>query len=504
MGRLRKNILANLTGRAWGVTSVYIFIPLYLEFLGAEAYGLAGFYATLLAVLAFADLGLTATLSREMARLAVDNETSSKQRDLLRTYELAYACICMLLAFLTWLLAPFIAEYWLQSSTLEPREISLVIRLMGISVALQLPSNLYIGGLMGLQKQVAANVLQIAWSMLRGVGSVLVLWLLSPTILAFAVWQLICNAVYCVSVRSTLWHSLDPSINLPRFKWQIFRETWRYASGMAGLAVVSTLLMQSDKLIVSKMLPLETFGYYSIAVALAAVPRMLASPIAAASFPRFAGLAKCGDQENEIRLYRRTTALVAAAVVPGGLTLAIYAGDFIHAWTGNVSAAQLIGPVASCLLIGEVMQATMLVPYYLALAHGNIRAVLSVSIASVVLITPLLIMLIVRCGVLGAGLSWLVMNLCTLPIYMYSIHRKCLPGELRRWYLRSAILPVIVVSLCVLLCRLLIPHADSRMLLFGTIGLVWMVSLAAMATTVPELIPINRIRRVIGAPYGTK
>ena len=55
----------------WSVVSVYLFIPIYLTFLGPEAYGLIGFYTTLLGVLAFTDLGLTATLNREMARLSV-------------------------------------------------------------------------------------------------------------------------------------------------------------------------------------------------------------------------------------------------------------------------------------------------------------------------------------------------------------------------------------------------------------------------------------------------
>jgi len=54
---IRRNILANMIARAWGVISVYLFVPLYLRFLGIEAYGIVGFYSTLLAVLAFADMG---------------------------------------------------------------------------------------------------------------------------------------------------------------------------------------------------------------------------------------------------------------------------------------------------------------------------------------------------------------------------------------------------------------------------------------------------------------
>ena len=135
---------------------------------------------------------------------------------------------------------------------------------------------------MGLQKQVLTNALQIAWGVFRGVGAVLVLWLFSPTIFAFALWQLISNAIYCFFARLSLWRalSISPAQSQPQFKWQVFRNTWRYAAGMAGMAVVSTLLTQTDKLVVSKMLSLEMLGYYTLAGSLATVPLMLASPIA--------------------------------------------------------------------------------------------------------------------------------------------------------------------------------------------------------------------------------
>ena len=504
---IRQNIIANITARTWGFISVYLFVPLYLKFLGIEAYGLVGFYSTLLGVLAFADMGFTATLNREMARLSVRKDSAGEMRDLLRTYESAYLCISSVLAIMIWALAPLIAEHWLHSKVLQPHEMAAAIRLMGISIALQLPSGLYIGGLMGLQRQVRANSLQIAWGVLRGVGAVLVLWLLSPTIFAFALWQLISNAVYGFFARLSLWRALSPGPAQPhpRFKWQVFRDTWRYAAGMAGMAVVSTLLTQTDKLAVSKMLPLEMLGYYTLAGALASAPLMLASPIASAVFPRLTGLVEIEDRIGLVRLYHRTCELVAVAIIPAGLTLALFAGDFILAWTGSAAVAQRAGLVASLLLVGQLIQAITVVPFYVALAHGNVKLNLQIGVSSVILITPLLIYLITRYGVVGAGISWLVMNLCTLPPYMYFLHRRFLPGELRRWYLRSVGLPFLTALPFVLLGRWLVPHTDSRLFMFCLIGLVWGLSAAATATTIPELrnVLIRQTCRFFGVCHGT-
>jgi len=505
---LRRNIIANFIARAWGFISAYLFIPLYLKFLGIEAYGLVGFYTILLGVLVFADLGFTATLNREMARLSVRKNSSGEMSDLLRTYELAYLCISTVIAVMIWVLAPLIAEHWLRSRILQPQEMAMAIRMMGVAIAFQLPSGLYFGGLMGLQRQVQANSLQIAWGTFRGIGAVLVLWLFSPTIFAFALWQLISNAIYCFLVRFSLWRALSPGPirSYPRFKWQIFRNTWRFAIGMAGMAVLSTILFQTDKLAVSKMLPLEMLGYYTLAGALAALPLMLASPIASAVFPRLTGLVEIEDRIGLVMLYHRTCELVAVAIIPAGLTIALFAGDFIFAWTGSAAASRQAGLVASLLLLGQLMQAITLVPFYLALAHGQTKLILQVQIFSVILITPILILLITKYGVVGGGISWLVMNICSLPPYMYFLHHRFLPGELQTWILRDVGRPLLTALPIIILGRWLFLSPSSRIFTFGLIGLIWSVSTAATAFTIPELrsMIIKKARKRLGVSYGAE
>jgi O-antigen/teichoic acid export membrane protein len=487
MSTLKENIVANVLGRAWGVVSIYLFVPLYLKFLGIESYGLVGFYSILLGVLGLADIGLTATLSREMARLSVRKNAIGEMGESLRTYETLYLFISLAVASVIWVLAPFIAERWLNASTLQPQEITSAIRLMGIAVAIQLPSGLYSGGLLGLQKQVLANSLQIGWGVLRGVGAVLVLWLFSPTILAFAFWQLFSNAVYCFGVRLTLWRAVSPATWKPRFNRLVFRDTWRYTTGMAGMAFLSTILIQTDKLVVSKMLSLESFGYYILAGSLAVAPMVLASPIGLAIFPRLTGLVSMGDKDALKKLYHKACKLVSVAVLPGGLTLAAYAGNFIFAWTGSIPALQKAGPVASLLLGGQIMQAITLVPFYLSLAHGQTKLILYVQICSILVVVPLLILLITKYGFIGGGVSWLVMNLCALPPYMYFLHRRLLPGELQTWALHDIGRPLFAALPIILLARWLLPLPTSRLLIFCLIAVVWSVSALAAVFSLPDL-----------------
>ena len=68
MTTVQKNIIANYAGSAWNVITSLAFVPLYIKFIGIEAYGLIGFFSSLQIVLSLLDLGLG---SHSVGRLLV-------------------------------------------------------------------------------------------------------------------------------------------------------------------------------------------------------------------------------------------------------------------------------------------------------------------------------------------------------------------------------------------------------------------------------------------------
>jgi Na+-driven multidrug efflux pump len=186
------------------------------------------------------------------------------------------------------------------------------------------------------------------------------------------------------------------------------------------------------------------------------------------------------------------------------MTVAFFAGDVIRAWTGSAIIAQRAGLVASVLLGGQLLQAIQVVPFYVALAHGNVTLTLQIYIASVLVITPLLLFLIVKYGIVGAASSWLIMNLCTLPPYIYFLHRRFLPGELRKWVLRDVLRPLLAAIPIILLARFFFPVPASRLLTLGLIGLTWGMSALAATSTIPGLRVeiMERTGNLFGAPHG--
>jgi len=65
-------------------------IPIYIRFLGIEAFGLIGFYLVLQSLLQILDFGLSPTINRETARYSVQPDKAAEARDLVRTLEVVY------------------------------------------------------------------------------------------------------------------------------------------------------------------------------------------------------------------------------------------------------------------------------------------------------------------------------------------------------------------------------------------------------------------------------
>ena len=107
---MKKNIIANLIGKLFGGFSHFIFIPLYIAYLGFESYSIISFTLVIAGLMAFFYGGLTATLSRELARRDVCKEDKYQ---IFKTLESSYFVVVALSILIVVSLSSVIAEKWL-------------------------------------------------------------------------------------------------------------------------------------------------------------------------------------------------------------------------------------------------------------------------------------------------------------------------------------------------------------------------------------------------------
>lgn len=478
--RLKRNIVANLVGRAWTAVLGLAFVPLYIRFLGMEAYGLIGFYATLLAVFSLLDMGLSTTLNREMARRSVEKDGAQDMRDMTRTLEMVYWVLALVIACSVALLSAVIAERWIKASELPPSTIRAALIAMGIAMALQFPFALYQGGLLGLQRQVLLNGILVTMATLRGGGAVLVLWLVSPTIQAYFAWQIAVSAMQLAVSAWFLWRSLPRGTGRARFSRGLLAEVWRFAAGIAGISASAVLLTQLDKVILSKILPLEMYGYYALAATVAGSLMLIATPIFTALFPRFSQLVALRDDAGLAQLYHSASQVMSVVLLPAAAVLVFFAPELLLAWTRDLKVTGNTHVLVSVLVTGSALNGLVTVPYALQLAHGWTRLGLCVNAAAVVVLTPAIVLMASRYGAVGAAWVWVALNTGYLLVMVQIMHRRLLKAEKLRWYCRDVGMPLVAALVCAGAGRWLVPaHLPLAHALASIAGIAAVAAVAA-------------------------
>lgn len=440
---VKRNVLSNYLGQGWSAIMGLAFIPLYIKYLGIEAYGLIGLFAVMQAWLSLLDLGMTPTLGREMARFTAGAHTAKSIRDLLRSLEIVCFGLALLIGLVIWTASDWLANAWLQGERLPVHVIAHSLTIMALVAALRFCEGIYRSALVGLQKQVWYNGTQALISTLRYGGALGVLALYSPTIEAFFYWQVLVSLLTLI-VFSLKLQSILPRSEVPAaFSHKALTAIWRFAGGMMGITFLKLMLTQVDKVLLSRLLSLENFGYYILAATVSTVLFSLIGPVTQAIYPRMVQLVVEGNQPKMIALYHQGAQLVTVLTSSGLLLLVFFAENVIYIWSGDIELSKNVGPILSILALGSFLNGLMWIPYQCQLAHGRVKLGVVINAIAVSILIPAILWLVPKYGAMGAAWIWVALNAAYLLVGTQFMHLKLFPTEKWRWYGNDVILPLL-------------------------------------------------------------
>src|SRR2546430_8761870 len=223
------------------------------------------------------------------------------------------------------------------------------IALMGAVIALRFIEAIYVSSLVGLQRQQLEAAVTSTLATVRGVGAVAVLAWISPTITAYFLWQLgisiVTVAIFAVLVHHVLPRGARPS----RFSWNPLLAIWRFAAGMTVITLLAILLTQIDKILMTRLLSLQAFGYYALAAVVANALGMVTAPISAAFYPRFTELATLGEDQPLRTLYHKGSQMVAVLTGSAAVILILFARKVLLLWTTKPRVTAHVAPLVPVL-----------------------------------------------------------------------------------------------------------------------------------------------------------
>ena len=487
MSALGKNVMANYVGAVVTALMTIAFVPLYIRYLGIEAYGLIGVFALLQGCLSLLDLGIAPALSREFAQDDSAPGAIGRLRDLLRSAEILVACVAATMGLLSWATSNWLAVHWLMAASLAPADVAQAFAIMGSIIGLRVVENIYRSVLIGRQQQVRLNLVVTLMATLRGAGAALVLTQFSSTIQAYFCWQLMVSVVSVAAFCGMAYSVLPSAPQSARFSLAALRNTWRFAAGALAIAVLSVALTHVDKLLLSRLLTLQAFGLYSFAVVVAQTPLGLVGPIAQASFPRFVQLWSLGRSEELTRLYHTSAQLVTVLLGSVTVMLVVFGRAALAVWTQDASLSAQTYSIAAVLALGSLMNGLMTIPYYLQMSSGWTGLSVRANLIALLIVVPALWLLVPAYGPIGAAWVWFGLNAGYLVVVVPIMHRRLLAGEQGGWYVQDVILPLLAATGVAVLLRAVAPDFSGRIaqaVLLLAIGALVLVAAALSASQI--------------------
>ena len=188
---LKLNVLASYASQIYLVIISIAILPIYMKYMGAEAYGLVGFFAMLQGLFNLLDFGLTPTISRQTTQYNAGVETALGFRQLFRALSIIFSLIALIGGGILFYFNEYIASNWLKLEKLNILDVLFCLKIMAICVALRWITGLYRGVITGFERIVWLSLVNIVIATLRFPGVLLYMYFFGFSIRNFFIFQII-------------------------------------------------------------------------------------------------------------------------------------------------------------------------------------------------------------------------------------------------------------------------------------------------------------------------
>jgi O-antigen/teichoic acid export membrane protein len=504
ISRASINTAANFVGNSLTQAAGLLFSIAYFRVLGAENFGLVGFSVTLLQLgTYFVDMGVGRVVVRELARRTHAADQAEQMGDVLFTLQATNFAAALVLGLAIALGAPWFAQHWLKLGDLALNDAIHAIVIMGAIAILQLPRSISLEALRGLQQQVLSNVLMTIFAWLRGCTILAALYFIAPTATVFLISQLCVTLVEMVVTTATAWFLLPKRSRHPRFDTKVIRETWAFALADGGAVLIGAGMMIGDKIILSRLLPLEAFGAYVFCASLGDAAGRTSSPFNSAFFPHFVDLVARKEHERLSRDYLQVTQIVASILLPISLTIAIFSKEILQLLVGPEIVASF-ALVLTLRTIANMLNCLQHMPHALQLVVGLSSLALKVNLVSICIYLPAIVLLTPHFGAVVPAALWLVVNALNAIPMVIGTHRRILTDDIWNWFFGTVARPLAITAVIVCASWLLYPGRVSWPITLPWLAVTALTSCAAIIFCSPRTrdfglsilrFPLNHMRR---------
>lgn len=444
--RVSHNAISNYIGQAYSMFITLASVPIFIKYLGTEAYGLIGFFVLLQNFTSFLDFGLSITINRLIAQAKVIINGFAPFGYLLKAIEYGFMIVSIAITTTMYLNSDFISSKWIKSTTLAHTGIAYSLELMSLIIALKLYATFYRSGINGFEDQIWNNKVNILINTLKYGGSIVLLIFFSQNITTYFEYQLIIAVFEVIVLRQRFYKNMPNLVVYHRsdkIDWLEILKIVPFALSITYTSAAVIIIMQLDKLLLSSTISLKELGYLNVISSVTGLILVMATPIFLAYFPKITALAANNKAVEMRAVYTDMTKIVALITASATAMIACNAEGIIYAITGSRAAQAWSSEVLVYYAIGTGFYVLGSVPYYLLNSLGNLKLYVLGCTISLVFLTPAIFFIVQTYGVLGVSYLWMLYGFIWFILWGMLVHNKVLPKFHTQWLFKD-IAPLVV------------------------------------------------------------
>lgn len=420
----------------------FVAVKYVFKQLGGDALGIIYFTATMIAILGGAlNKGVFSTSVREVSA-HLDKDPVYIQ-DLIRTGAFLCWSVYIMFSLAVYLGAPVLINKWIHLSTMDPATATYILRVLGISSLAAFPVSFYSSLLQGLQRMEFNNIIDVAATGMQQFGIIVILSG-GGDIFKVAHWIALCYGLRTIGYVTVCSRFFPLQSFVPRYVKGVVKRNSRFASNMVSISVLAMAHKQSDKVIISKLLPVGLLGYYGFVYGAISKGSLLATAVAQAAFPSLCSLFEGNDEGKLLSQYSRLQGLICFTTIPI-FALFAFAASPLLANLFNMEVARTLHVPVILLSLGFYLNGTLAVPYRLVLASGKPGISVRSNLYALFAVLPATLMLVSLLGLSGAALGWVLYFLFAYAYAVPKICRECLDKPL--WSFFGPLLRIMLLAL---------------------------------------------------------
>lgn len=450
MNIVSKNILANYLGKFWSILSNFAFIPFYIKYLGFSSYSVISFTLLIAGIIAILDAGLSATLLREFAR---GDNTKLQKIKTYETVQVIFWFIAILSIIFLYFLVPYFVFY-IKTNHFSYMQLVLFIKIALIDLVAQLLFRLYFGGLIGLNKHVLANSILIFWGVLRN-ALVIYMIIFYKSLLYFLIWQAVVT-IFCLflikfKLDSKLYEQSFFKLNI-KFDKESFNKIKNFAGGIILISLTSVISMQADRILITKLLDLNTLAYYTLALSLSSIFIAIISPIATTVLPIITEKFSTQNIKSFMYIFNRYNIFISIVVFSLLINIIFFSEKLLYIWTGDFALSKASFYLVPYLATGYACIVLQTMYYQTSLAKGYTKINYMLGYLNIIVILPTYYFFGKLYGALGISLMFMIIQILNLILYIFLINNKFIQEKFFKTLITKYLLLPFITSLIVAFC----------------------------------------------------